>query len=1074
MEIPPYPQDDVPSPQKNIPKLKIDNNLLNIPVESPPRFTLTPSTASPPVRKRFFSFSNTSLPGSPNASSLSNSPRTCKSIKVGLALSRFSRLTANNFGDDNESSMRASMSFNFASPNEEPEEKVRRILTSPKRSQDDALFIYKQIQHFDFFIKFKENNTDLYEIDSLLHICKHLGFEKFRRGQTVFEEDADSNGKMYLMFSGEVSIIVKNPDFVTKQNLVNHNIEKPATEDSSLESDSSSDSDRSGEADLLPPQIEPISNDFISNAFSDIFRRDKQGKEENRYSGIRFSMMSTNIDDPPKSSKNTKLWKKFLTVTKLTNSVKPKSIVVDPQINLLKESEHKNSLRSVANEVRRRASRMIPVKGDSMRNTSIVINGGLAVENSVKDERDQLLRITVNKEAARSSFRSTINAAIKLSRKNSDNIVNPAPSSPNRISFQRAGFSDPKEISASKYGTTIMKLIKGNFFGEKALYSQKKRSATVVTNVDCEFLTISEELFSYIKARFEKTNTKKLNFLLDTFPDMERIKNRTILENLLYLLEEKTFDRHANLTAEGAKGKHFYILFEGTCNVYKKFPDDDPEIAKLRKYGDQEGSNKKDGLLVCQIFPGAFIGEEVIFNGLNQYEFTVKATSASVIAMAIDRAHFSVRFPGHVYKALKTMHRLKADHYMKIGLERAKLKSDIVHLARPIRKKKVGLRPGEITSNDYIRSLNSSRNFTANDDSDKIAKGQFTNRAIVLSKFTHLAPQSVRQREDSLKEIHDAKATDPNNHEKLVIVQYPNKKNGPGLSKTKFDFGSEPETLFKDDKDPISSRNNFTHKHVSTKNLNLVQLPKDQPGPLTSIRASSAEYDILGAQLLHRVKKSRQKSKKFPYDTTFMPMTTRETKVESNYLESVVETTSPSLERLHSEPFIPYSEQTLRNETQFDLTKRGAFVTSYLQEFDQPPIPKHNSPIVSTRELLARKKEEAISLPGLGTGKKNSAKILSSKVIKKSVPEIKSWGKETDPFARGMLTEKFSQSRSKAQSNNVLVTMSDFRITTKGISREYVSPRKVSLEAGFLSGIEPNRISKEGSMSARGGKFTNC
>ena len=340
MQIPPCPQPDIPTPHMIVPTLKIDNNLLHIPVEPSPRFTLPSSVASPPVvRKRMFSFSNASLPGSPNGSTVSNSPRTSRSNKGGVVLSRFSRLTAQNYGDDNESSMRASVMSNLPPPNEEPEEKIRRILTSPKRTQDDALFIYKQIQHFDFFIKFKESNTDLYEIDSLLHICRHLGYEKFRSGETIFEEDAESNGKMYLMFSGEVSIIVKNPDFVTKQNLVNSFIEKPIPERPKSQKDSSSDNDTSEELESLPHQMEPFHPDLISNGLSDLFKREK---DENRFASKRFSVISAGLDIPPKASKGTKLLKKFFTVTKLTNCIRPKSIAIDPRINLIKEPEYKN------------------------------------------------------------------------------------------------------------------------------------------------------------------------------------------------------------------------------------------------------------------------------------------------------------------------------------------------------------------------------------------------------------------------------------------------------------------------------------------------------------------------------------------------------------------------------------------------------------------------------------------------------------------------------------------------------------------------------------------------------------
>ena len=51
----------------------------------------------------------------------------------------------------------------------------------------------------------------------------------------------------------------------------------------------------------------------------------------------------------------------------------------------------------------------------------------------------------------------------------------------------------------------------------------------MITNCETELLTLTDEIFKFVKSRFEKSNNKKINFLLDNFPFTTEINNKKIL-----------------------------------------------------------------------------------------------------------------------------------------------------------------------------------------------------------------------------------------------------------------------------------------------------------------------------------------------------------------------------------------------------------------------------------------------------------------------------------------------------------------------------------------------------------------
>ena len=64
----------------------------------------------------------------------------------------------------------------------------------------------------------------------------------------------------------------------------------------------------------------------------------------------------------------------------------------------------------------------------------------------------------------------------------------------------------------------------GHSFGEKALMSKDKRSATILTNTYCEFLVIMREDFLMISKNWELEQKKKRAFILKTIPLLDKIK----------------------------------------------------------------------------------------------------------------------------------------------------------------------------------------------------------------------------------------------------------------------------------------------------------------------------------------------------------------------------------------------------------------------------------------------------------------------------------------------------------------------------------------------------------------------
>ena len=1092
--------------QNVFPQLKVETQGLDTGSES------SVSSATGPGRRRGYSMALSG--GDSSSSSATGTPKSGKMrTKIMNNPSRFKQMQGQGFQDMVNGSpiLQASpmKRFNY----EGPDDKIRRIVSTPKRTADDGLYIYRNLKDTDFFMKFKEFNSELHETDSLIHICKHLGYEKYRAGQVVFKEGDPSNGRLYLVFSGEVSVVVKHLDYITKQNMTAYGITPFSA------STVSSTSSHLDVTETPDPEVKTTTTTTqeIKDEFVHIFTNTKKFKNDipddlEEYKPHKFV-------SPFRSEV---LWKKVMSIATFKNVKKQGGhrdsvSTIHPLPSPAKGSPEKDG---------QTAAPKLEYRPSFNNGTTIKDSPFKLVATSSKGRANAKLgTITERKEKETSERKSNTNSVDTSERGEQDPLPSLPPplkemSRPAHIqrrsstSLQRKnssgsnglGFSNAMVEKTSirleseerrddivdiskvirKYGNAINRLRKGNFFGEKALYSHQHRSATIIANCDCEFLTISEELFNYVKSRFERTNTKKLNFLIDNFPNIEKTKNKTFLENLLYLIEEKPFNLHADLTTEGVKGRNFFVLSKGICNVYKKIPHTEPEVARLAKYGHHETSSKSDGILVCQIFPGTFIGEEIVFNGHNKYEFTVKAASSEVSAIEIDRLRFTVRFPNQVVIGVKKAYQNKADHYLNAGLERAKLKSDLVHLARSPRKKKVNIHPTEINSQDFLAPAPTTGLKTEGDEPEELrSKNLFKKRVVTINKFTHKAPLSNYQKDKIMSS--DIVLPVP---QKLKIPPSPNKspespstpRNNaasspilrPELNLTKFDFGSG------------SGNNNNNNLTISPRSRPLLKISSPRSvaiegfSPIGSPRennnepretlspryllhpqtaSSKLEVEKFRNQLLDRVQRSRQKSKRIGFD----PVT---------YTELP---TSPSLTRqnwqlrIKSEPCIldtkvttfyttlntPAKTESLTARESGGLVKSTPRSQNLSQLSPRGPIPNHTLKIWKNKSIEANTN----FLPYF---KKPTRKKEKSKTVQPTIKqeETNLWKKSITDFPEDKThhSEYYGSLKLTTVTSNSAAGGSHAKST-----KSFLNMNLVSLEADFLSGIvltEPSASSR--------------
>ena len=190
-----------------------------------------------------------------------------------------------------------------------------------------------------------------------------------------------------------------------------------------------------------------------------------------------------------------------------------------------------------------------------------------------------------------------------------------------------------EDFSLTEHGTLSKILEQGSSFGEKALTNPgAKRSASIYTVTDCEFIVIMKKDFLAVYNRFSRANNQKLGFLLATVPHLDKVNSQHILEDYMYSIHIADAVKGSKLTEQGKQGERVYFIANGQCILEREveIPNPSPEKNLLSK--------QKTKVQVARIEPNTVFGEELLF-GLKKdrkYRYTATVPSITIKHNCID------------------------------------------------------------------------------------------------------------------------------------------------------------------------------------------------------------------------------------------------------------------------------------------------------------------------------------------------------------------------------------------------------------------------------------------------------
>ena len=251
----------------------------------------------------------------------------------------------------------------------------------------------------------------------------------------------------------------------------------------------------------------------------------------------------------------------------------------------------------------------------------------------------------------------------------------------------RQSIEELREFDIDKFSPVLdkSKIRRGGCFGNihySSAPAMKDETATAIEYTKVAVFTSDD--YEYLLTRYEKTNTKRINFLLDHVPQLEKVLKYDSLRFVDTFFQEQALPLHSYATTEGEKGKYLYLLYEGVCQVYKDIFYTGSGAKELGTRPDSgETAKRGDRVLVCLIQPGVFIGEEILFSGTKHYEYTVKASSANVKVMAIKKENFKKYLPFKAISDIQNLYLSKKQHHEKMLERKLKVSTSISFQRKP-------------------------------------------------------------------------------------------------------------------------------------------------------------------------------------------------------------------------------------------------------------------------------------------------------------------------------------------------------------------------------------------------------
>jgi len=590
--------------------------------------------------------------------------------------------------------------------------KILSVLKKGDRSYNESVFVYKHLKHSAFFQKFRQDNPNLRLTEALINLSKILEYHVYSPGAIIHRKGDPSNKKVYLVFSGKIDLyetIEKKSGFETPRPSAPKLENKTKSAFSLL---GNREDSKTPKASARSEKPQPPQN-VILNTRALV---DQAASTEVAQEILTLNTMKSNTDiksfkfEPindeevnDKSGGNKafrggkKILKKMKTVafalkhakTTLDLDKAQGSSRRNEEVPLQDSERHFNSIDNLDNVMMK-----MKLKEES---TSIVMD--IEEEKEKKPIVESGLQKSVSLMGAKNKFRKNF---LKASFKGIAEEDLPKSSS-NREEFVDSQTSIENYMIQSDREVKIKKgsVYKGEIFGDESLEKvgytnyegfdyKRKYTAQVGGDKECVLLSFCREDYEYLCTRYDPENTRVLDFLLDYVPDLDKTAKEENLRRLESHFSEEIYNWHQQVTVQGQRGDKIYLLFDGLCEVLKEVRSGcgaDLSMSGMTDLGratsvqgltrDYSYGNKVMSILICVVKSGVFLGEEILFNGTGEYEYTVKAGSTKVRLLELDKETFLKVIPERVQKSLRNLYNQKTKHNQEILNSKLQLQADI-------------------------------------------------------------------------------------------------------------------------------------------------------------------------------------------------------------------------------------------------------------------------------------------------------------------------------------------------------------------------------------------------------------
>lgn len=166
-----------------------------------------------------------------------------------------------------------------------------------------------------------------------------------------------------------------------------------------------------------------------------------------------------------------------------------------------------------------------------------------------------------------------------------------------------------KEILEERYGERIIELKEGIMFGELAQLKNAPRNATIVLTKDTQLVILHKKQFDLIKQYFATEMLRKKEFIFSVMPNLKEINADKYVIDIIESLANRSQLKGFKLTEQDVVQNEMYFLREGTCKIQYKLP-----------------SGK--AIDICEVKEGSILGEECQF--YDECKYTTIVTSNEV------------------------------------------------------------------------------------------------------------------------------------------------------------------------------------------------------------------------------------------------------------------------------------------------------------------------------------------------------------------------------------------------------------------------------------------------------------